>query len=280
MKKSCFLYYSVFLTTACLTLTLHAQPAKQTAQLDAYFAKAVQDWRIPGMAVAIVKDDQVVLAKGYGVQNSTNGGQVDENTLFAIASNTKAFNAAALAILVDADKLSWNDRVQQHLPYFQLYDSYVSHEMRIRDLLSHRSGLGTFSGDLLWYGTKYSAEEVVRRVRFLPAAGQFRSSYGYSNIMFLAAGEVVPAVTGKSWRSFVQKRILDEIGMNNTVMSTNALKTKNNVASPHKEVDSNWQPLEWYNWDATVAAGGIISSVSNMAKWMRLQLNRGELDGT
>lgn len=260
--------------------SVYAQNDTKTRALDAYFAKALQDWNLPGFAVAIVKDGETVLAKGYGVQNSAKSEKVDANTLFAIASNTKAFNAAALAILVDAGQLSWDDRVQKYLPYFQLADPWVTQEMRIRDLLSHRSGLGTFSGDLLWYGTDYSAADVVKRARFLPLVGQFRASYGYSNIMFLAAGEIIPAVTGKTFKEFVQSRIIDVIGMDRTVLSVNDLSGKSNVAMPHKLIDGKWQPLDWYVWNNATAAGGIISSVSDMAKWMNLQLERGAFGDT
>jgi len=248
-------------------------------RLDAAIAQAQREWPVPGLAVAIVKDGETVLARGYGVLELGSRDPVDENTLFAIASNTKAFTVAALAMLVEEGSLSWDDRVQEHLPWFQLYDPYVSHEMRIRDLLSHRSGLGTFSGDLLWYGTGYSAEEVVRRARFLPQAGPFRASYGYSNLMFIAAGEVVEAVSGMPWQRFVEERILGPLGMNRTVTSVEDLGGMSNVATPHKNRTDGIIPLEWYNWDAMAAAGGIISSVSDMARWMKLRLNHGTLDG-
>jgi CubicO group peptidase (beta-lactamase class C family) len=265
-----------------LASALHAAPvalAQDLGRLDASIAEAQKAWPVPGLAVAVVKDGETVLAKGYGVRELGAPGPVDEHTLFAIASNTKAFTAAALAILVEEGKLSWDDPVTKHLPYFRLYDPYVSQEMRIRDLLSHRSGLGTFSGDLLWYGTGYSAEEVVRRARFLPPAGPFRASYGYSNLMFIAAGEVISAVSGKPWQAFVEERILGPLEMTRTVTSVSDLPTINNVATPHKNRTDGIFPLAWYNWDAMAAAGGIISSVSDMAEWMKLRLNHGELDG-
>ena len=253
--------------------------AQDTGQLDAFIAKAQREWPVPGLAVAIVKDGETVLAKGYGFRELGGSDPVDEHTLFAIASNTKAFTAAALAILVEEGKLGWDDPVRDHLPYFQLYDPYVSQEMRIRDLLSHRSGLGTFSGDLLWYGTGYSSEEVVRRARLLPAAGPFRASYGYSNLMFIAAGEVISVVSGMPWAEFVEARILRPLGMARTVTSVEDLGAMDNVATPHKNRTDSTVPLEWYNWDAVAAAGGIISSVSDMARWMKLRLNHGEIDG-
>jgi CubicO group peptidase (beta-lactamase class C family) len=256
-----------------------AQSDIDLSALDAYFATASEAWDVPGFAVAIVKDGQFVFAKGYGVKEIGKDDPVDEHTLFAIASNTKAFTSAALAILVDETSLSWDDRVVEYLPYFQLYAPYVTQDMRIRDLLCHRSGLGTFSGDLLWYGTGYSRAEVVRRARYLEQAGPFRGSYGYQNIMFLAAGEVVPAVAGTSWDDFVRTKFFEPLGMDETVTSIADLASMTNVATPHKLEDGGLVTLAWYNWDAMAPAGGIISSVSDMAKWLRLQLGRGTIDG-
>jgi len=248
------------------------------ARLDEKIIQAQREWPVPGLAVVIVKDGETVLLNGYGERELGGGEPVDEHTLFAIASNSKAFTSASLAMLVEDGKLSWDDPVRKHLPYFQLYNPYVSQEMRIRDLLSHRSGLGTYSGDLLWYGTSYTAEEVVRRTRFVPLAGAFRASYGYSNLMFIAAGEVVASVSGMSWADFVENRILRPLGMNRTVTSVTDLPQMENVATPHKNWTNRLAPIEWYNWDAMAAAGGIISSVSDMAKWFKLQLGHGEVD--
>ncbi len=262
-----------------MLLMLHAAPAAaqqpDLARLDRAIAAARDAWGVPGLAVAIVKDGQTVLAKGYGVREMGSTDAVDEHTLFAIASNSKAFTSAALAMLVDEGRLAWDDRVQQHLPWFALYDPYVSENMRIRDLLSHRSGLGTYSGDLLWYGTDYSAEEVVRRARFLEPAAPFRASYGYSNLMFIAAGEVVRAVSGRPWQLFVRERILAPLAMERTVTSTDSLSVRDNVATPHARWEGRLQPFPWQNWDAMAAAGGIISSVSEMAEWLELQLDSG-----
>jgi len=273
---------SLLLTLGLLATAIPSVAMAQSPDpdgLDRMIAQAQSQWPVPGLAVAIVKDGKTVLARGYGLREADGSEAVDAHTLFAIASNTKAFTAAALAMLVEEGKLDWDDRVQEHLPWFQLYDPYVSHEMRIRDLLSHRSGLGTFSGDLLWYGTGYSAKEVVRRARFIPPAGPFRASYGYSNLMFIAAGEVVAAVSGMSWQDFVETRILEPLGMDRTVVSVQDLLQMENVATPHKNRTDGVVPIDWYNWDAMAAAGGIISSVSDMARWMMLRLEHGSSDG-
>lgn len=270
---------ALVLTAQAVLLSALAAQEPDLSRLDAFIARTQSEWPVPGLAVVIVKDGEMALMKGYGVRKAGGSDPVDEHTLFAIASNTKAFTAAALAMLVEEGRAGWEDPVREHLPYFQLYDPYVSQEMRVRDLLCHRSGLGTYSGDLLWYGTEYSPEEVIHRARHLPPAGPFRASYGYSNLMFLAAGEVISAVSGMPWSEAIQGRILDPLGMERTVMSTSDLSRMDNVATPHKNLSDDVVPIDWYNWDAMAAAGGIISSVSDMSRWIRLQLDHGELGG-
>ena len=230
---------------------------ERVARIDQYLTQVLADWSVPGFAVAIVKDDKVIFSKGYGVRELGGSDPVDENTLFAIASNTKAFTAAALAILVEDGVLNWDDPVRKHLPWFKLYNDYVSEDMKVRDLLCHRSGLGTYSGDLLWYGTGYSTQQVLQRAKHLPQAGSFGRSYGYSNLMFLAAGEVITSVTGVDWHYFVRTRIIDPLEMKRTVTSTNDLKGIDNVATPHKTTIDGNTKLDWYNWDTMAAAGGI-----------------------
>jgi CubicO group peptidase (beta-lactamase class C family) len=247
--------------------------------LDQYFQKAQKDWNVPGMSIAVVKDGKVVLAKGYGVIEQGESTPVDENSIYAIASNTKAFVAAAIGILVDEGKMSWDDPVQKHLPYFELYDPWVAKNAKVRDLLCHRLGLGTFSGDVLWFKSNYSAEEVVKRARHLPGHYDIRAGYGYSNLMFIAAGEVVKTVSGKTWGQFLKERIFQPLGMGRSVTSTSALKLMKNVAKPHKTIYGPIEPIEYVAWDNMGAAGGILSSAADMAKWMNLQLNNGKHEG-
>lgn len=258
-----------------------SEKAVDLSQLEAYFVEAMRDWMIPGMAVAIVKNGKVVLAKGFGVKEYSKLDKVDEITLFAIASNTKAFAAAALAILVDEGKIKWDDRVCEYLSYFKLYDPYVTEEMRIRDLLCHRSGLGTFSGDLLWYETPYTAEEVVKRARYLKQAFGFRGGYGYSNIMFMAAGEIIPVVTGKKWNDFMDERIFKPLGMQVTHVGTSELKKHENVATPHYvTLDGETLTISYTTSDVIASAGGINSNVSEMSRWIIMLLNNGTFDNT
>ncbi len=257
-----------------------AQAQSKTAvnlqKLDAYYQQALRDWDVPGMAIAIVRNDSVIFAKGYGVLNNKTGGKVDANTLFGIASNSKAYTAAALATLVDAGKIKWQDKVKQYVPYLQLYDRFVTENLTIEDLLSHRVGYQTFSGDLLWYNTTYSREEIIRRMRHLEPVYGFRDGYGYSNLMFITAGEVIENVTGKTWESYIKETFLQPLGMDRTYTSVNDLKGIANVASPHG-FDANGKPYATTltAWDSWNPAAGTFTSVLQQAQWMRLQLNRG-----
>jgi CubicO group peptidase (beta-lactamase class C family) len=247
-------------------------------EIDAYAQKVLTDWNAPGMAIAVVKDDKVVFARGYGVRELGKPEKVDENTLFAIASNSKAFTTASLAILVDEKKIAWDDKVTKYLPDFQMYNSYVTGEMTIRDLVSHRSGLDTFSGDLLWYETTYTPAEVLSRIHYLKPTSGFRTSFGYQNLMFIAAGRVIEKVSGKSWSQFVKERILTPLGMTRTTTTIRDLK--DNVAMPHNESHGGtMRVLPHRSVDGADSAAGLNSSVADLAKWMRLQLGRGTFEG-
>ena len=273
----------------CVLLLLIAAPrllAAQTATLEArlkeideYALKVGKDWPAPGFAVGIVKDDKLVFAKGYGVREMGKPNTVDEYTLFAIASNSKAFTAAAVAMLVDEGKLKWDDPVTKYLPSFQLYDPYVTRELTIRDLLSHRSGLATFGGDLLWYESNYTRDEILQRVRFLKPSSSFRSRFGYQNILFMAAGEIVAKVSGMSWDAFMKEKLFQPLGMKRTVTAHADLLKADNVATPHNAFEGKTRVIRYGNVDNIGAAGAIKSSVAEMAQWLRLQLGRGTYDG-
>ncbi|MBB6613134.1 serine hydrolase [Pontibacter sp. Tf4] len=261
-------------------LAQKANTAATLSKLDAYYQKALKEWNVPGMAIAIVKDDSVIFAKGYGVLNANTGGQVDANTVFGIASNSKAYTSAALATLVDAGKIKWTDKVNQYIPYLKLYNPYVTENLTIEDLLCHRAGFKTFSGDLLWYNTTYSREDIIRRMQYLEPAYGFRDGYGYSNLMFITAGEVIENVTGKTWENYIKETFFQPLGMNRSYTSVNDLKGVQNVASPHGS-DKDDKPFAttfnaWDNWNP---AAGIFTSVNQQAQWMRLQLNRGTYKG-
>lgn len=245
--------------------------------LDEYIAQALRAWEVPGLALAIVKDDEIVWAKGYGVKRLGDPAPVTERTLFAIGSASKAFTAAALAILVDEGRLRWDDPVLKYLPEFQLWDPYVTRELTIRDLLTHRSGLER--ADLLWYGSTLDRAEILRRMRFLVPRWSFRSRFGYQNIMYLAAGQVVQAVTGKTWDEFVRERIFEPLGMSSSTTSVKALRAASDVATPHARIEDRVQPIPWRDIDHIAPAGSINSNVLEMAQWIRLQLHEGTYQG-
>lgn len=282
LNRTGLLRFKLLLLLCAILATPKAQAQTNVDlhKLDAYYQKALKDWDVPGMAIAIVKDDSVIFAKGYGVLDNKKGGQVDANTIFGIASNSKAYTAAALATLVDAGKLNWKDKVKKYVPNLQLYDPFVTENLTIEDLLSHRVGFKTFSGDLLWYNTTYSREEIIHRMRYLQPTYNFRDGYGYSNLMFITAGQVIENVSGKSWEQYVADTFLKPLGMNRTYTSVNDLKGVNNVASPHA-FDENEKPVATTQvaWDSWNPAAGIFTSVNQQAQWMRLQLNKGTYKG-
>ena len=273
------LRFFILLLAMTVGATVKAQQIPE--DLDAYVARSMKVFEVPGISVAIVKNGNVVVAKGFGVRKLGDTAPVDENTLFGIGSNTKAFTSAALATLVDEGKLSWDDPVYERLKGFEMYDPYVSKEMRIRDLLCHRSGLGLGEGDLMfWPHTSFTREEVVYRLRFLKPATSFRSHYAYNNLMFVTAGQVVAENSGKSWDEFVRERIFVPLGMSNTNTSTNAFQSSGNWAYPHQRVDGKLQVVPFENLDNAGPAGSINSSAADMAKWALLQLNHGKIPGT
>jgi CubicO group peptidase (beta-lactamase class C family) len=273
-----------FRFTAMWLAVFMLAPAKQSAaqagppaDLDAFVAQSMKTFGVPGLAIAIVKDGKVVMSKGYGVRKMGESTPVDENTLFGIGSNTKAFTTAALASLVDEGKISWDDRVYERLPGFAMYDPYVSHEMTIRDLLTHRSGMGLGEGDLLfWPHSTYKREEIIYKLRFMKPATSFRSKYAYDNLLYIAAGQIILAVTGKSWEEYVTEKILKPLGMKTTTLSNAHFPADADVAWPHSKIGGPLRPIDFVELDNAAPAGSINSSVAEMSRWLMLQLNRGK----
>ena len=273
LPRSLFLTAILMAASAVLVWTQTATPA----DLDSYVANSMKTFGVPGMAVAIVKDGKVVVSKGYGVRKLGDPTPVDEYTMFGIGSNTKAFTTAALAGLVDAGKLSWDDPVYQRLPGFVMYDPYVSHEMTIRDLLTHRSGMGLGEGDLLfWPHSTYTREEIIYKLRFMKPASSFRSHYAYDNLLYMTAGQIIPAVTGTSWDDYIRQHIFAPLGMNNSNVSNAAFKPGDDYAFPHERVDGKLQVIHFEVLDNAGPAGSINSCAAEMAKWVQLQLNHGK----
>jgi len=250
--------------------------------IDAAVARIMKAFEVPGLALAVVKDGRVALAKGYGVRTLGDPAPVDARTLFGIASNTKVVTATALGLLVEEGKIAWDARVVDYLPWFMMYDPYVTRELSVRDLLVHRSGLGLGAGDLLWWPeSTYDREDVARRLRHIKPATSFRSAYAYDNVLYLVAGEVIQAVTGQSWEDFVQERILNKAGMTASNVRHSAAAEGGNVATPHARVEGSVRPIRPFTSDNTNPAGGINSGAEDMAKWMLVRLARGKLaDGT
>ncbi len=252
--------------------------AQETALqgFDDYVNKALKDWDVPGVAIAIVKNDKILLAKGYGVKKIGDPAPVTEKTMFAIGSASKAFTAASVAILVDEGKMKWDDAATKYLPGFQLYDPAATRELTVRDLLSHRSGLER--GDLMWYGSAFSRDEILQRVRYLKPSWSFRSQFGYQNIMYLAAGQAVAGVTRMSWDEVIKQKIFKPLGMNASNTSIKDLAKLDNVATPHAKVDSKVVSIPWRDIDNIAPAGSINSNVLDMAEWVRLHLNEGKVN--
>ena len=252
--------------------------ASLNQKIEETVKRAMQTWKIPGLALVVVKDDQVILSRGFGVRKIGETEPVDEHTLFGIGSNTKAFTATAIGLLVQDGKIGWDDPVTNYIPSFRLQDTNASQLMTIRDLLCHRSGLGTWAGDVLLL-SNYSTEEIVQRLRYIAPEFGFRSGYGYSNLMFITAGLIISTVSGMSWDEFVSKRIFEPLGFLNSVTNSRYFGMNKNTATPHEEFDGVVQGL-MPREDAHVgAAGSICASVADIAVWLRLQLNRGNLDG-
>ncbi len=282
--------------------------------LDRIVRNGLDMWNVAGAAVAVVSEDRVVLAGGWGVRDVRTGDPVTPRTVFAIGSNTKLMTAVAAGMMVDDGRMGWDDRATRHLPNFHLHDPWVSAEIRIRDLLSHRSGLGR-RGDMLWYASPHDRAEILRRIRFLEPNTSFRSTYGYQNVMFLAAGEAVAAAAGRSWDDVIRERIFAPLEMETATTSTRDLAKAGSpwvtdVATPHlntpvpdsgptvstnveittatedapatgewSDVRDGPRAVAWRTIDNVAPAGSVNASVEDMAKWLRFLLGNGTFEG-
>lgn len=249
-----------------------------SAQIDSLTELTLKTFNVPGIAVAIVKDGKVIHAKGYGVRSLNTKQKVDENTLFGIASNSKAFTVAALGILIDDGKLKWDDKVTDYIPEFRMYNPYVTEEFTITDLLTHRSGLGLGAGDLMFWpdSSDFTKADMIHNLRYLKPASSFRTKYDYDNNLYMVAGEVVARVAGRSWEDFIQKRIFDPLNMSSSAPSYKLLKNKSNVIDPHAPVEGVVKVIR-RDWnEAADAAGGIYSNLTDMCKWIIMQMNNGK----
>ena len=247
-------------------------------EVDLLVNRTLTAFNVPGIAVAIIKDGKVVLAKGYGVKSIATQEKVDANTLFGIASNSKAFTSAALAILVDEGKIKWDDKVITYLPNFKMYNDYVTQEFTIRDLLTHRSGLGLGAGDLMIWpdGSDFTAQDIIVNLQYLKPVSAFRTKYDYDNLLYIVAGEVIHAVSGKSWCDFVEERIMKPLEMNHSAASYVRLKDSTNIIAPHVPINGKLKVIKRYQNQLFDAAAGIYSSVNDLSKWAIMQMNNGK----
>ena len=269
----------VFFLFSINILIVSVSNAQQMLQLklDSLVNKALQAFHVPGIAVGIVKDGKTICSKGYGLRSLNGNKKVDENTLFGIASNSKAFTAAALGILVGEGKLKWDDKLIKFIPEFRMYDSCVTKEFTIRDMLTHRSGLGLGAGDLLHNpdSSNFTITDVINSLQYLKPEASFRSRYAYDNIFYLIAAEAVKRISGMSWQDFIETRIMQPLQMVNSRTSYNRAKNNPNIIDGYKEIAGKLLPFSRTSIEADAGAGGIYSSAADMCKWMIMQLNNG-----
>lgn len=254
----------------CSSLLISQEPFPN---FDSYMSNSLSLWKIPGAAVAVVKNGKIIFEKGFGVRELGKPEKVDQNTIFAVASNSKAFTALAICMLEEEKKLSLDDHVQKYLPYFQLYDSLTSAHVTIRDLLCHRLGFDTWQGDFVAWGTNYSREEIVRRMREMKPKYEFRTKYGYCNTAFLTAGEIILKVTGKPWDDFVKERFFTPLGMTHSSTSITEFSKFDNIAMPHTMWNNKLVVEQYRNLDHISAAASINSSAHDLARWLILQMD-------
>jgi len=267
-----------YLSVLCLiNFSLKGQTIEQKVKdFDAYVEKSRVQWQMPGMAVVVVKDGKTILKKGYGVRRLGDKAPVDDQTLFVCASTTKAMTAACMGILVDQGKVKWNDPVINYLPTFQLYDPYVTRELKIRDLFIHDSGVG--NTDFLWGSMKISSQEVLDKMKLVKPTYSMRSSFIYQNIFYLAAGQVIEKVSGVPWKKFIKENIFDKLGMTRTVPMLREA-TDVNKSAPHFLVENSIQVIEHTSADEIGPAGSVWSCANDISKWVASMLDSSKYVG-
>ncbi|MBC8321049.1 MAG: serine hydrolase [Bacteroidetes bacterium] len=247
-------------------------------EVDKLVENAMSKFYVAGVAVAIVKDGEIVHSKGYGVKSVETKEKVNEHTQFSIASNSKAFTTAALSILVDEGKLSWTDKVIDYIPEFRMYNPYVTENFIIQDLLSHRSGLGLGAGDLMFFpdGNNFTIDDVLTVYQYFKPESPFRTKFSYNNLLYIVAGEIISEVSGLSWEEFVKIRIIEPLNMDNSYSSLSQIIDRGNLATPHSTIDNELVAISQYDDMVNGAAAGIYANVDDLTIWMLVQLNNGK----
>lgn len=266
----------IFLISLLTSYTAFSQITEK--QIDEVSEKSLKAFNVPGIAVAVVKDGKVIHSKGYGVKSITKSDKVDGNTLFGVASNSKAFTTAAIAMLIDEGKMNWDDKVTKYLPQFKMYNDYVTQEFTIRDLVTHRSGLGLGAGDLMIWpdGGNFKPKDIIENLQYLKPVSSFRTKYDYDNLLYIVAGEVIEKVSGLSWCDFIETKIMKPLEMNHSAGSFVRLKDTTNIVDPHVPTEGKLKVISRYKNQSFDAAAGIYSSVNDMSKWMIMQLQQGK----
>ncbi len=278
MKKVFFILAILFLPAGILIATsTFAQPFSGN-QIDSLVSLTLKTFNVPGISVGVIKDGNLIYAKGYGIANLRTGKKVDEYTLFGIASNSKSYTAAALGMLVDEGKIKWDDKVTDYIPEFKMYNPYVTEEFTIRDLLTHRSGLGLGAGDLMMFPDQsdFTKKDIIHNLRYLKQVSSFRTKYDYDNNLYIVAGEVLERVSGMSWEDFIEKRIMKPLGFKNSAASLTRLPDNTNIIKPHAPVNGKIEAID-IDWSESAnAAGGIWSNIIDESKWVIMQMNHGK----
>lgn len=276
LKSKIFVFICFFLAASSIASAQVITPDS----IDHLVNRTLKTFDVPGIAVAVVKDDKIIFARGYGYASLRTHKKVDENTLFGIASNSKAFTTAAIGMLVDEGKLKLDDKLTDYIPEFKMYDPYVTAEFTIRDMLTHRSGLGLGAGDLMDWpdSTNFTIEDVIHNLRYLKPASSFRSKYDYDNQMYKVAGELIKRVSGMSWEKFIETRIMQPLQMDHSAPSYQTLKDYSDVADAHAPVDGKVVVIPRFITTTANSAAGIYSSVSDLSKWIIMQMNDGKYD--
>ncbi len=271
------------LATTIVVSAERAHAQLDTAAIDDVAERVMALYSVPGMAVGVIKDGEVIFSSGYGVRELGKSERIDDETMFKIASNTKAFTTASLALLVDEGKLNWDDKVIDHIPDFRMYDPWVTREFTVIDLLTHRSGLEPYAGDMMLWPepNDFSRADILHNLRYFKPNSSFRSKYAYDNLLYIIAGELVPAVTGQSWEEFVDKRIFGALDAEHCIAGKMSKRDMKNLAAPHGVIEGELQVIERSRIvaepNASAPAGGIRCGLKDMLAWIQVQLNHGTI---